>query len=483
MTASLLTLPGEILNPILLKGDFTKQDLSALSRVCKPLRQLTLPRLYEAIIFNWTTASSETPKILFFLRSLLEKPYLSALVKHFRCIGRKKEGIRYAKRSPGTLWEEGEMKTLEDGELFKMAKDVVLMADLPEPLLWIDAMEMGDIDVLVALILSQLPQLQTLHLDVNFLTNNRFIGFLFKHALSSNNQSSTRRCLSTFAHLRHVESIPALPEQSLPSRAFVDTDQFLSLFYFPAIEILDLFIPNQWAILSWPKDNLPCASNLRTLNLPGCEVDEEGLKRVLSMTPKLERLSYNWLCDIDPPGEFPAPYLDLTELGKALVQVRTTLRHLSLSILFYANTVLEMDDDRYYGINSPPFLFESFDKLEYLEIPFVILFGPHQARFPGLENLLPQFLRHLCLRDDMGTSTCYEWTASACLAKIKELLVRRDHLAPSLESITLRLRESEESEWDEGEQDELRRLCSVAGLDCGVSKVLPDRWNGFGQEA
>lgn len=474
MAASLLTLPGEILNPILLKGDFTSQDLSALSRVCKPLRQLTLPRLYEAIVFNWSTASSGTPKIHFFLRSLLETPCLSALVKHFRCIGGKNKGVRYAKQSPGTLWEEGATKTLEDGELVKMAKDVVHTADLPEPLLWIDALETGNIDAFVALILSQLPQLQTFHLDVDFITNNRFIGFLFKHALSSNNQSSARRCLSTFAHLRHVGFISALSEQSLPSRASLDTDQVMSLFYFPAIEILDLYILNHRALFSWPKDNLPCASNLRTLNLTDCEVDEEGLKMVLSVTPKLERLNYHRQCDIDPPGGFPAPYLDLTILGKALVQVRTTLRHLSLSILFYANTALEVDDDRYHGISNLPFLFESFDKLEYLEVPFVILFGPHQARFPGLENLMPQFLRHLCLRDDMGTSTYYEWTASTCLVKIRDMLARRDQLAPHLESITLRLRESEESEWDEGEQDELRRLCSVAGLDCTVSKVLPD---------
>ena len=333
---------------------------------------------------------------------------------------------------------------------------------------------MGNIDAFVALVLSQLPQLQTLHLDVNFFTNNRFVGLIFKHALSSNSQSSTRRCLSAFAHLRHVALISPPSEQSLPGRACIDPDLLISLFYFPAIDILELFVSNHKSIFSWPNDNLPCASNLRALNLPECEVDEEGLRRVLSVTPKLERLSYHRKCDIDPPGGFPAPYIDLTKLGTALVQVRTTLQHLSLSIYFYAITALEVDDDEYHGIRGPPFLFESFDKLHYLEIPFVFLFGPHQAPFPGLENLLPRSVRHLYLRDDMGTSSYYEWTASACLAKITELLARRDQLAPCLESITLRLTESDESEWDEGEQNELRHLCSVAGLDCIVSKVLSD---------
>ena len=136
MTASLLTLPGEILNLILLMGDFTSQELSALSRVCKPLRQLTIPRLYEAIIFKWTTSAAGNPKIHFFLRSLLENTCLSALIIHFRCIGRKHKRLPFAKRLlTGTLWEEGATKTLEESELVKMAENMVHTADLPEPLL------------------------------------------------------------------------------------------------------------------------------------------------------------------------------------------------------------------------------------------------------------------------------------------------------------------------------------------------------------
>lgn len=90
--------------------------------------------------------------------------------------------MRYAKRSPGKLWETGATNTLEDEELIKTAKDVVYTAESPEPLLWIYALEMANIDVFVALILSQFRQLQTLHLDVDFITDNRFIVLLFKHA-------------------------------------------------------------------------------------------------------------------------------------------------------------------------------------------------------------------------------------------------------------------------------------------------------------
>ncbi|MCJ1347110.1 hypothetical protein MMC31_005331 [Peltigera leucophlebia] len=440
MTVSLLTLPGEILDLILV---LPNQDLSVLSRVCKPLRQLMLPRLYEDIRLTWTMELTGNTQIHFFVQSLLKNSHLCALVKHFSCVGEPNMEVLYADRSPGTFWEEGVTKTLEDGKLVIKAKEVLFLENLPQPLWWIDALEMGNVNTFVALLLSQVLQLRTLHLDAHFITDNELIGLLFKHVLSPKNQNFPLRGLSTaLADLHHVEIMAPLPEEPLPTEGFVDAAH----------------------------DNPPCASYLRTLNLPNCEVDEEGLERVLAVTPKLERLSYHRLSYIDSAEGYQTPHLDLTRPGKALVQVRATLRHLSLSILFST-----WDDDEYYGTNGPPFLFKSFDKLEYLEIPFVILFGKYPGPFSGLENLLPQFLRHLCLRDDMATSTYYEWKATVCLAMITQLLAYRDRLAPCLESITLRLRESEESEWDEIQQDELRRLCCAAGLGCSISKVLPDR--------
>lgn len=46
---------------------------------------------------------------------------------------------------------------------------------------------------------------------------------------------------STFSPLHHAEFTPVLFEQGLPNGAFVDIDRFMSLFYFPGIEILDVF--------------------------------------------------------------------------------------------------------------------------------------------------------------------------------------------------------------------------------------------------
>lgn len=471
MTPSLIALPGEILNSILFKTDFTHQDHCALSRVCKPLRRLTLPHIFEAVVFTWTTGPSGVTKLHSFLRAFFDNQRLSGLVKHFRCIG----GNR--KRLSGTLWQEGAIKTLEDDKLIKMAKNVVYTAELPEPLLWINALEMGNIDAFLALHLSQLLHLQSLDLDLVFTTNNRFIGLLFKHVVSSDNQSLARRCLSAFAHLQQVGFVVARPEPVLPIEASVDVDQISSLFYFPAVETLDLFTLFHGVEFSWPKDNPPCASHLKTLHFPQCDFDEHDLRKVLSVTPNLERLSYHRLYDIDPLEDSPPTSMNLAILCDALDYVYKTLRHLSISISSYAKVNLARINWQYHGIIGLPSSFAHFEKLEYLEMPFVILFGDCWGALPGTDHLMPRFLKHLCLRDDLSDLITYAWSPMTCIAQIRELLESRDRITPYLESITLRLTGTEEGawdeEWDEDEQSKLRYMCSLAGVDCSISRVPP----------
>lgn len=84
----------------------------------------------------------------------------------------------------------------------KAMQDMIHEAHLPMESLWISALELGTIHVFVALVLSQLTDLKTLYLDVDSLTDKKFLGLLFKHALLSN-QSDTRG-----AH--HVSAFPAL---------------------------------------------------------------------------------------------------------------------------------------------------------------------------------------------------------------------------------------------------------------------------------
>ncbi len=202
------------------------------------------------------------------------------------------------------------------------------------------------------------------------------------------------------------------------------------------------------------------------------------MQRILSVTPNLEELTYDRECDIDPPWQLhnnSSVYYYLDKLELALAKVRATLLRLSLSVCFFAITGLDFDEpDDSFGIRNDPWPYQKYEKLEYLEISFVILFGYNQTCTPKqrMKNLLPHSIRQLQLRDDMADYTNYEWNAGASLERLRELIAGRDRLLPNLESITLRLRYSSESQWDESEQGKLKSLCAGAGLTCDIDKVV-----------
>jgi len=85
---------------------------------------------------------------------------------------------------------------------------------------------------------------------------------------------------------------------------------------------------------------------------------------------------------------------------------------------------------------------------------------------------LTQSIRHLCVKDDMASFEDYEWPARACLERLEDFLADWKSLAPRLEGIDLRLRESHH-QWDEDEQEELRDMCERAGVACSITKELP----------
>ena len=222
------------------------------------------------------------------------------------------------------------------------------------------------------------------------------------------------------------------------------------------------------------------ASKLQSLKLPFCELDLDGLSMFLSVTPNLETLCYDRLCDLDPrePSKGPSRVYDLNKLGRALISVRGTLKHLSLSISYYASTAMEPDyPNETCCVISSPFSFQQFQKLEYLEISFVVIFGYPQTSMASYSphNLLPSSLRHLFLRDDLANCVDYEWEAPACLARLGELIpncVGPDKLLSALKYLTLRVRNGFHEDWNESHQDELRSMCTSAGLSCSISKKI-----------
>ena len=120
---------------------------------------------------------------------------------------------------------------------------------------------------------------------ISFITNNKFLKLFFKHNLSSSDQSFAYYPMSIFVHLNYIGFIPTLPKHKLPRGASIDICHVMSLFYFVAVEIFELFILYQKAIFFLPIKNLTCASNPKNFNFSNYEVDKNSLRRVLLVTP------------------------------------------------------------------------------------------------------------------------------------------------------------------------------------------------------
>ncbi|MCJ1347572.1 hypothetical protein MMC31_005797 [Peltigera leucophlebia] len=460
MSAS-IPLPSEISNHILQLAAVKEKDKDDFT-----IGDLSLGSPSNAISWTWNTPhpkpSSGNPSIHRLLRKLLESPHLCASIEHLSFSG-----------DPGTI------ERINEREI-KAVEDLVNGAQFPLAPLWIDALNLGNINVFVALVLSQLPNLQTLHLDQDFFASSQFLGLLFQHALSPIQSSS--RPVSIFSCLHNISLFTPEPVAGIrrsSTRASIDTDQVLSLFYLPTIQSIEaVVLPRKR--MSLPKSNPPCASNLQSLKLPRCELDLDGLKMFLSVAPNLETLCYDRRCDLDPrePDKGPSRVYDLSKLGRALIHIRETLKHLSLPISYYTSTAMEPDwPNETCCVVSSPFSFQQFQKLEYLEIPFVVLFGYHQTSMTSYNphKLLPCSLRHLFLRDDLANCVDHEWEAPACLARLKELIldcVGPDKTLPALKSMTLRVMNGLHEDWDESHQDELRSMCTSAGLSCSISKKI-----------
>lgn len=150
--------PADEHNPILQRRQVKEEDITVLSQDPTPVRPTlvrelaTLPASFETINWTWDNSSSKPP-IQQLLLILLLNPGLGASVKHLSF------SRRYTVRNGGVAPirpNEREMKAIQD---------MIHEAQFPMESVWINALELGTINVFVALLLSQLTGLESLYLD------------------------------------------------------------------------------------------------------------------------------------------------------------------------------------------------------------------------------------------------------------------------------------------------------------------------------
>jgi hypothetical protein len=341
---------------------------------------------------------------------------------------------------------------------------------------WSEELRGGTRDAYLAVLISQLPCLQHLHLDCGFFIENDLKALVLRSILCDSHSDSSINGIP--ATLNQLHTVTLKGENYRRDRSIRNTANALPFFYLPSLRKMSLFIEDPLVpTLPWPTAEPPSASSLTSLKV--VSMRESHLGQLLAALPQLRSLSWKWIFDPDFEDQFNSPIINLDQLMPALAYVRETLTELTIVATCYnANRVATPFPLQVQGSARA---LAGFDRLTKLVVPLAFFTGfPVPTRGERLADCLPRSLEELTLADDLyiDTDRNEEWDEPAYIRSIVTWLAGGRASAPRLRNLCLVLmyEDGEVSfEWL-GVRNEIRELGRQMGIDV-TTQVLYD----FGQ--
>ncbi|CDM28929.1 F-box domain, cyclin-like [Penicillium roqueforti FM164] len=460
MAASILTTPTELLR--LVFATLSRSDLYALCLTHRDLRAVAESFLYARVELTWT--KSQTPPIAQFLHNIVRRPELASSVHVLVLSGHSFDDYFYEYKISSPKLPLGEVPL--DGLVNCIENLSVSFASE-----WIQELRAGTVDAFMSLLLSQLRSLKSLQLSQNFTRESRLMGMMLRSALCEKNSH-----LSSFAYLQDVEAV--FPGIGLFIRKYTDarnTADVLPLFYLPSVERIRVLIDNP-PTFKWPGKTLPNPSKLISLDLT--MLREGPLAQVLSTTPNLRKLKWDWYFRRDLQDEYVTDIIDLDQLAAGLSHVQNSLTDLTITAgTSNSDASLNFPEVRFKGSFKT---FSELHMLQSLEVPIAFLLGfsqstPNVAR---LEECLPRSLQwltvtdRLCLQEEWE----WEWECTYLLEAIRPWLQEWETFTPRLQGF--RLLAKELGIWDLALLQGLEDIGHQSRIQVQIIEAEPVRHSG-----
>lgn len=403
--AHLEMLPIELFQMIL--DYLPTKDLSAFSRTSKHHRALVEPILYREI--RWEPRLSlpddRAPPVHLLLRSILIRPELASYINDF--VFRLRAPSFQLPKYP-CLWNHWKKPSPTSSEMTRV-RSLIRSFQFASQDLWLSRLKLGEVDVFIALIISQSTRLRHIRLDDPCDDSNPYLlGEVLEKALSMN-------FLNALEHVEYSNNFsdPQIDHQLVKS----NYRAIQPLFSFPSLKKLRMSIPYEDP--RWLNDKIP-KTGLKSLTLHNSQISVQALGILLKATPSLASLRYDTWINIDKvpnsPKE-PWEYFDCTQLDRALAPLQSTLQELQIFLNFFSDGLVYIDPmAKFRGTTGKLETLRNFGQLTQLCMPTTLLSGwveptedwsmenddycaveelpPHMAR------LLPPSLVDLLLSDD-----------------------------------------------------------------------------------
>ncbi|KAK8137178.1 hypothetical protein PG984_005118 [Apiospora sp. TS-2023a] len=413
-------------------------EFHALCLVSKRLRSVAEPRLYSELRWTWSFTWPEAPPhpypmniqvppLIPFLRTISSRPELATFVRtiDLSC------GSFNSHAASCHMKYKPPLPTV--GADINALTGMVHSFGVPYADCWVEGLRGGDAEAFMALLLALTPNLQHLHMDEEYLSEQR-IGILL-----------TRACLEPISVRGMYDSVDSSTFSACLSQTS-DTVDLLSLFYLPAAQSLkrlgaDVATPSAGSAAreTSPKDILSLNLTMRR---------EDYVRRLLSKTKNLETLRWQW-----PGGP---TYLNGTEMElcfrldmamRCVSHVRESLTDLAITV---GHVELEYAHD-YDTVITKGSMIElaGFPKLRSLDVPLIFLtrsFTPDDLQ--PIEQSLPPSLESLTIMDT--ASFGMEWDDSLedePFDPVESWLKDCKLSTPRLSHVRFLLEETERQDW------------------------------------
>ncbi len=299
----------------LILGYLAQADLNSVCLAHPHLRRLAEPVLYSTIEIEFPDFSQAAPPpIPSLVGTILRRPELAARVRNLSLKG-----------GHPNLWGGGGLHVpklvARESDLLE-AISFVERTGLSYPGTWSEELRGGSRDAYLAVLISQLPRLQRLHLDDGFFVENDLKALVLRSILCDSHSDSSINGIPTTLNQLHTVTLKG--ENYRRDRSIRNTANALPFFYLPSLRKMSLFIEDPLVpILPWPTAEPPSASSLTSLKV--VSMRESHLGQLLAALPQLRSLSWQWVFEPDFEDQFNSPIINLDQLMSALAYVRETL--------------------------------------------------------------------------------------------------------------------------------------------------------------
>ncbi|KAL8818371.1 MAG: hypothetical protein Q9191_007956 [Dirinaria sp. TL-2023a] len=401
-----------------------EKSMITLSRLClvsKCLQQYAESHLYEA----WQSRSCQQVdeewddldqrSLHRFLLTIILRPRLAKHVKYIEAIHWR------IRETPGD-------DNLFMGPEWQLFIDTAVEVGLAGHESWSCTLKAGSADPLIALLLTQVPNLQELSLVVP--RGSRWP----RRVLALYTAQSPDWINYSFDHLRKVSYCGALK--------LLDFDQVVPCFFLPSVETILLDRCED----KWTWDNLDHnrkriyypfpkhGSKITTLKLERSLFKPNIVKGIVRSCPALRSFAFSLHHQQRLDLEKSLAIADPPKILEAISSAQNNLVELKLGIscFFYYHWLLKTQQR---PLIRPVGSLRAFSKLSTLDISFVMLLGSQQDSAPTLVSVLPPALKVLKLRtDDLAH---WYWDPANLFPHLMALAMDAPTHLPLLENIGL----------------------------------------------